>query len=420
MKLHLDLDCFFVSAHRTIDKTLLNIPVAVGGRSNLEVFEKNKKTRHISESSGAFVSSIVTASQKSEEEYFLDGNGRLRGILTTASYEARKYGIKTAMNIREAKILCPQLRVIPPNYPLYHRLSQELKAILEKEIPIIEQFSIDEFFGDVSGWIEDDEVEEFAKYIKDLVMQKLGLPISIGISKSKWIAKLVTEFAKPDGVKYVKSSEVEEFIKDLDVKEFPGIGKGYQQRLQSNGILKLGDVKAKKDLFYTWGKSGKQLYHRILGTDEEPIKTRKDKKSIGVARTFDPILDREEMKRRISILCRHISFLVHKAKVNPLSYHLKIRYRYREKSKAFINTNRLFNEIYFKNEMIKLFEKIDNHPSHEIIQLYITVGSFQNNTKTTLNLFDYEEDNKKKVLTDSIQGLRGKFGLDIIKTGNEL
>jgi DNA polymerase-4 len=421
MKLHLDLDCFFVSAHRTLDKDLLGIPVAVGGRSNLSIFDKDKMTRHLSTNSGAFVSSILSSNDdKSYEEYFVDSDKKIRGIITTSSYEARAYGVKTAMSVSEAKALCPHLKVLPPNYPLYHKLSNELKNLLEHEIPLIEQFSIDEFFGDVNGWIKDEDVVKFAKYIQDLILKKLDLPISIGISKSKWIAKLATEFAKPQKIKLIKQEEVDEFIKDLPIKEFPGIGKGYQKKLEGYGILKLGDIKKHKELLYSWKKPGEQLYNRVCGIDDEPVSARGDKKSIGIGRTFDPLFERDELQRRIIILCRHISFLVHKAQVNPLTYSLKIKYQYRIKSKDYVHTNRLFSEKHFKDEILKLFKKIDIHPKHGVVQINITVSNFQDNKKTTLNIFDYEKDLKQLSLTNSMQSLREKFGLDIIKTANEV
>ena len=121
MKLHIDIDCFFVSAHRINNPQLQDIPLAVGGRSNLSIFEKTKQQRHLSQIEGAFTSSILSSNDdKTFEDYFVDSDGRIRGILTTSSYEARKYGVKTAMPVAEALRWCPQLKVLPPNYPLYH------------------------------------------------------------------------------------------------------------------------------------------------------------------------------------------------------------------------------------------------------------------------------------------------------------
>ena len=192
MFLHLDLDCFFVSAHRTLDDSLLDIPVAVGGRSNVNIFSSKKEQREISTASGAFVSTILTnEGKKTFKEYFVDENGKIRGIITTSSYEARKYGVKTAMSVNEALVLCPHLKMLPPNYPLYHDLSIKLRDLLAKEVPLLEQFSIDEFFADVTGYIDESEIEEFALYLKKKIFDELKLPISIGIANTKYLSKLI-------------------------------------------------------------------------------------------------------------------------------------------------------------------------------------------------------------------------------------
>ena len=425
MILHLDLDCFFAAAHRINNPSLENIPIAVGGRSNLSIFDKTAQKRSLSKIDGAFTSSILSDNSKSFEEYFIDidenGNKKIRGIITTASYEARAYGVKTAMSVSEALKWCPSLKVLPPKYPLYHELSHKLKLLLEKEIPSIEQFSIDEFFGDVTGWIKDEDVYEFAFNLKKLIKEQLGLPISIGIAKTKWIAKLATNDAKPNGVKLILPNDVEDYIKDKPINEFCGIGKSYQEKLQNKGIKYLGDVKNKKELFYSWGKFGVQLYHRILGTDNESISHKKDSsKSIGLGRTFDPEYDRNEIKRRITILARHLSFLAHKGKHNPLTFSLKIKYQYGDKSKDHINTNRNFSELILKQELLKLFDKIDNHPSHAIVQINITLSNFAEFKQNTLDMFTLEEDDKQTKITASLQKLRDKFGIDIIKSGGEL
>jgi len=421
MKLHIDIDCFFVSAHRINNPQYHNIPLAVGGRSNLSIFETDKKQRVSSQISGAFTSSILSpTSNMSFEEYFLDEQKRPRGIITTSSYEARSYGVKTAMSVSEALRWCPNLTVLPPNYPLYHKLSHDLKLLLEKEIPSIEQFSIDEFFGDISGWIEDNDVYDFGVMLKEKIAKELQLPVSIGIAKSKWIAKLATEYAKPYNVKYVKTKYVDSFIKDIPIAKFPGIGKGYQTRLKRYNINTLGEIQQKRELFYSWGQSGTQLYNRVCGIDNENIALEKDRKSIGLGRTFDPLLCRDETKRRITILCRHLSFIALKNGHKPLTFALKIRYQYGEKSKDFINTNRIFSELFLKQEMIKLFNKIDKHPSHAIIQLNLTLSNFEQNKHTTMDLLNYEKDTKQNELTLSLQKIRDKYGIDIIKSGGEL
>ena len=421
MILHLDLDCFFAAAHRINNPKLDNIPIAVGGRSNLSIFGRKKEMRKLSAIEGAFTSSILSSNGgKTFKDYFVDPNGKIRGIITTSSYEARATGVKTAMPVAEALRWCPNLTVIPPNYPLYHELSHKLKKLLEKEIPSIEQFSIDEFFGDVTNWIDDEDVVDFAIKLKNKIQENLGLPISIGIAKTKWIAKLATNAAKPNGVKLIKPNEVESFIKNIPIKSFPGIGTGFVSKISGHGIETLGDIKDKKELFHRWGKNGIQLYNRICGLDNEKISLAQSRKSIGLGRSFDPEQNRDELQRRMTILCRHLSFLAHKGKHNPMTFSLNIKYQYGDKSKDHINTNRLFNEQNLKQEMITMFKKIDTHPSHAIIQINITLSNFEEVKKTTMNLLNYEDDTKQSKLTASMQKLRDKYGIDIIKSGGEL
>ena len=421
MFIHIDIDCFFVSAHRTLDDSLFHIPVAVGGRSNLNIFSSKKEVRQISTNSGAFVSTILTnEGQKTFKEYFVDENGKIRGIITTASYEARAFGVKTAMSVNEALSLCPHLKMLPPNYPLYHDLSSKLKELLVNDIPMVEQFSIDEFFGDVTGYIGENEIVEFAYNLKKKIYKELKLPVSIGVANTKYLSKLITEYAKPDGIKYVSADNIENFIKDIPIKEFPGIGKGFQERLKGYGIRTLGDIKKNQKLFYSWKKPGIDLYNRVCGIRDNKLTIEREKKSIGIGRTFDAIFDRNELKRRVMILCRYLCFLVKKENVNPLTYAIKIRYEYRIKSKDYINVNRIFNEIDFKNEMVKLFEKTDNHKTHGVIQLNITVLNFAKINEYTYNLFEYENDVKKRALTNQMQKLRVKYGVDIVKSGFEI
>jgi DNA polymerase-4 len=421
MFLHLDLDCFFVSAHRTIDSSLFDIPVAVGGRSNLNIFSSQKEKREISSNDGAFVSSILTnEGYKSFQDYFVDENGKIRGIVTTSSYEARAFGVKTAMSVNEALKLCPDLKMLSPNYPLYHSLSFKLKELLIKEAPLVEQFSIDEFFVDVSGYIDEHEIVEYAYSLKKKIASELSLPISIGIANTKYLSKLITEYAKPDGVKYVSKTHIANFTKDIAIEEFPGIGKGFQSRLKAYGIKTLGDIKKRRELFYSWKKPGMDLYNRVCGIRDNKLSFQREKKSIGIGRTFDVLYDRAELKRRVVILSRYLCFLVKKADVNPLTYHIKIKYESRIKSKDYVNVNRIFNEKDFKDSMVELFLKNDIHKTHGVVQLNITVSNFAKNNSFTYNIFEYDTDIKKRTLSNQMQKLRSKFGIDIIKNASEL
>ncbi len=422
MFLHIDIDSFFASAERSVNPSLKGIPLAVGSRSNLEIF--NKKRTYIklmNDNTGAFVTPVFYSDKKKTfESYFVDeieGKKKIRGIVTTASYEARACGVKTAMPIAQALQLCPKMRVVPSNYPLYHNLSHKIHAFMLAHIPKVEQYSIDEFFGDVSGWIKDEEVYAFAEELQLKILEHFDIPVSIGISKAKWIAKLATESAKPYGVFEVK--DIDAYIENIPIKAFPGIGKGFQKRLGEHYISTLGDVKRYKSLFESWKKPGIQLYGRITGTDHEGISSRGERKSIGISRTFDAIHDTDEIKRRIMIMARHIIYMVMAIEVNPTSYYLKIGYEYGVKVKKTHTVDRLFSETLFKSILSEMYEEIVQR-NKGAIKLTLNVSNFSSINLKTLSLIEFNDDSKEKQLHQNIHELRSRFGLDIIKTGNEL
>ncbi len=407
--------------------------MAVGSRSNLEIFNKKRTNiRLMNDNSGAFVTPVFYSDKhpkgissqaqgkKTFESYFVDkieGRDKIRGIITTSSYEARAFGVKTAMPIAQALQLCPQMVVVPSNYPLYHKLSHQIHSFMLAHIPKVEQYSIDEFFGDVSGWIADEDVYAFAQALKIKINDHFDIPVSIGISKAKWIAKLATESAKPYGVYEVK--DIDAYIENIPIKAFPGIGRGFQERLGKYYISTLGDVKRHQSLFYSWKKPGIQLYHRVTGTDNESISSRGERKSIGISRTFDAIHDADEVKRRIVIMARHIVYMVMAIEVNPTTYYLKINYEYGVKVKKSLTIDRIFSETLFKSILTEMYAEIVL-PTKGAIKLSINVSNFTSQHKKTLSLMDLDEDIHDNKLSKEIQKLRERFGLDIIKTGDEL
>lgn len=425
MILHMDLDTFFVSAHRTRDIALNNRPVAVGGRSNLKIFERQQMgMRLYNANSGAFVNPVFDNGRESDFEHFFvdhlpDGSRKIRGIVVTSSYEARAKGVKTGMPLAAALQLCPEMEVLVPDYFLYHDLSHRLHLFLQQEIPRIEQYSIDEFFGDVKGWIRDEEVLAYARHLKARIWQEFRLPISIGISPAKWIAKLATNYAKPNGVKLVRKNEISDFIEDIPIAAFPGIGRGYARRLEKHFISTLGEASRHRALFYSWKKPGRLLYHRIVGDDGESVSQMKDRKSIGISRTFDPICTADEVLRRITILARHIVFLVVRHGVNPTGYYLKLSFDTGMRTKARRTTDRLFSEHLCKRTFETLFEACRLEYGC-VIKISMSVYNFSYQKRTPFSLLDIVEDHQARRLTESLQRLREKYSMDIVKSGSEL
>ena len=417
MKIHLDLDAFFISAERIKNPALNNIPAAVGGRGDPFIFDckEQGKISLIQKKQGAFIPAVFYNSDTSFENYFLEGE-KIRGIVITSSYEARKYGIKTGMTIREALALCPHLVVVPPNHLYYHELSSKLYRFLKKRIPVVEQFSIDEFFGDLSGYVEDKDIEEFLKSLQQEIKEKFDLPISIGAARSKWIAKLATSFAKPEGVKVVWN--VESFIQQVPIEKFPGIGRGYLKRLKRYGIRTLGETKDIKDIFYSWKIPGQILYKRIWGIDNEPVESGRARKSIGISRTIDPISDREEIRRRIIILARHLSTSVAKSGFEPTYYALSLRYEQGLKTKSHRLLYSRCSEILIKNVMLELFKECDQFPTYSIVR--ISLRCAKEPKHKLYNLLDYSQEERFARLTDSALKIRNKYGMDSLKWGREL
>ncbi len=424
MKIHIDLDCFFVSAERINDPALEGKPVGVGGRSDQHIFSKKNTQQTMSlANNGAFVMSFFQDSPSSgtnDLAQFVDADGRVRGILTTSSYEARSFGIKTGTTINEALQKCPHIIIKKPNMKLYQKLSHQLHDFLRLRIPLLEQGSIDEFYGDLSGWIEDKDVPQFIHALKDEVLEKLRLPISIGAAPSKYTAKLATNYAKPFGVKTVFKEEVDSFIHNIPLDDFPGIGRKTAARLHGYGLQTLGDIQKAKELFLHQTRSTWDLYLRVCGIDNTPIEKEHIRKSIGISRTFDPIRDRDEALRRLTILSRHLSFAIMRMEVIPTTFHVGISYEMGVKGKSNISENRLFSEKFFKDLCQTLFLQADASPSLRIIRISISTSAFTTHSHRTLSLIDYEEDKKQYTLTQKTKKLREKYGLDALRWGSEI
>jgi DNA polymerase-4 len=423
MKIHIDLDCFFVSAERTRDKSLCNRPVGIGGRSDQKIFGQSSSQQTLNlQSRGAFAATFFHKHESGGEGLasFIDPDGRIRGILTTASYEARRYGIGTGTTIREALQRCPDLIVKTPDMQLYQRLSRELRAFLQERIPVIEQASIDEFYGDLSGWVADREVPRFIDTLRLEIMHHLDLPVSIGAAGTKSIAKLATSSAKPFGTKTVYPHELQAFLEPIPVAEFPGIGRAMQRRMRTFGIKTLGELLRSRGMVESWGPYARELYRRVSGDENTEIVPDPVRKSIGISRTFDPVYDRAELRRRIVILARHLSFAVMRIGVLPTTFRVSVGYDYSQHAHADITQNRLFSEQWFKELSLSLFEQADRHKRLQVIRLGISCSHFTVNSRRELSLLHFQEDSKMRALSEKSAHARDKYGLDILRWGSEL
>ena len=423
MKIHIDIDSFFVSAARIVDPSLEHKPVAIGGRSDTKIFNKDAKNQTVNfKNSGSFVPTFYKAYEAKDDDIdaFRDPDGRIRGILTTSSYEARAFGIKTAMSIREALQLCPHLIIKAPNMSLYQELSHKLHQFLCARIPLVEQASIDEFYGDLSGWVEDENIPSFIDALRHEIKKELLLPVSIGAAHTRYIAKLATTYAKPYGCKTIYSWDFDTFVNPIKVENFAGIGKSMKAKLYASQIHTLGDIRKRQGTLESWGPYAKELFQRVNGKADSPIITTHKRKSIGISRTFDPVFDRIELQRRIHILTRHLSFAIFKLQVIPTLFHLSIAYEMNQKSHKNISLAESFNEKKFDALCIQMFQQADIHKRLHVIRLSINCSSFTRDSKKELSLLGFHEDQKMKILTEKTQEMRSKYGIDILKYASEL
>jgi len=427
MKLHMDLDCYFVSAERTRYPFLKGRPVVIAKGSDKRIFSREKKEAVLIEESGAFNSllafthtfnprSIVNEWKKE----FKDEEGVIHGIVIAKSYEAKTYKIKTGTPLKDALVMCPGLIVLPSDHLFYQMLSFKLKAYLETKIPLIEQFSVDEFFCDIGGWIEEENTLAFIQALQQEILERFDLPISIAASKSKWIAKLATDTIKPYGTKVIEAHEVSAFTDPMKIEELPGIGRAIERRLKSYGAETLGDAKRMQRLFESYGKTGKELYLKILGEDNEPVHPSRERKGIGISRNFAAIGEREELKRRVLILSRYLSYTISKLGLNPTTFYMKLRYQYGTKSAKSITHDRLFNEAFFIELAQGLFDELDTHPHYKIH--YIGLGA-SNCTgihkRKSFSILEIEKDTKHAKLTQGLMKIRDKYGVDMIGYARE-
>jgi DNA polymerase-4 len=424
MKIHIDIDSFFVSAARIKDPSLENKPVAIGGRSDTKIFNKDAKKQTVNfKNSGSFVPTFYKTYEEKDDDIdaFKDENGKIRGILTTSSYEARAFGVKTAMNISEALMLCPELIIKASNMSLYQELSHKLHLFLQTKIPLIEQASIDEFYGDLSGWVQDEDIEEFINNLKVEIKEVIKLPVSIGAGDTRYIAKMATTAAKPFGCRLVKRDEYDNFINNMKVEAFAGIGKSMKAKLDSAHIHTLGELRKSRGTVESWGPYAKELYKRVNGESDAPIQTSSKRKSIGISRTFENLIyDRDELKRRVHVLARHLSFAILKLDVTPTVFHLDIRYEMGKKSHKNISMAEIFTDKKFDSLCIELFKEADVHKRLHVLRLSINCSSFTRDSKKELSLIGFEEEQRMRRLTDSTQNLKEKYGIDALKWGSEL
>jgi len=215
--------------------------------------------------------------------------GKGRGVVSTANYEARKYGIHSALPISKAYELCPTAIFLPVNMELYQKVSEKIMEIIKKYSKIWEIVSLDEAYLDISFLKNYQKAENLAKKLKKEIYEKEKLISTIGIGPNKLIAKMAAEKAKPNGLLMIKLNQVKSFLEPLDIEELPGIGPKTAEVLRNLKINKIKELKkiSKAKLKEMFGIVGETIYERARGIDEEQVSPEEIIKSIGQEHTFE-------------------------------------------------------------------------------------------------------------------------------------
>ena len=213
-----------------------------------------------------------------------------RAVIAAASYPARKFGLRSAMSMSQAKKLCPQVLVIEPNFEKYRAVSTQIHQIFQRYTHIIEPLSLDEAYLDVTENLKNiPSATEVAIQIRHDIFQVTGLTASAGVAPNKFLAKIASDWHKPNGICVIKPSQVQNFIQHLALKKIPGVGKVTQEKLKALQLETLGDLQQMNEaiLIQHFGKYGQQLYLYAQGIDERPVQTERERRQISKETTFD-------------------------------------------------------------------------------------------------------------------------------------
>lgn len=339
------------------------------------------------------------------------GNPKSRGVVSTCSYEARKYGIRSAMPLAEAFRRCPGAIFLPPDFRAYKDFSSRMLKIFYDYTPLIEPISLDEAFLDVSGSIGlFGPAPDIALKIKERIKQELGLTVSVGIAHNKFLAKLASDISKPDGFLVISPNEVQKLLDPLDVGRLWGVGQKSAERLRGLNIKTIKDVRSltKDNLTGLFGSLGEQLYLLARGIDNRPVETGRRTKSVGRENTFAAdIIKLDDLEKSILELSTDVGRSLRREGLKGRTITLKIKYN---DFKAITRSKTLdvstdLDEIIYREARL-LLEGVLTKP---VRLAGVSVNNLTDDDEPQLSLFGNHDEGKSK-LARTIDLVKDKYG----------
>lgn len=271
------------------------------------------------------------------------------GVVAAASYEARKYGVRSAMPGRMALEKCPHLIVVKPRFQRYKEISMQIREIFHEYTDLVEPLSLDEAYLDVTENKKGiSSANDIAREIRRKIYEKTGLTASAGISVNKFLAKVASDYNKPNGQKTIHPTQILEFMEELPIEKFYGIGKVTANKMHELHIFKGSDLKKKslEELIRLFGKSGNYYYNVVRGVHHGEVKPFRIQKSVAVEETFwDNLLDEDAVFTQLKIISQELENRLSKKEIKGKTLTLKIKY------KDFTQyTRSKTKEIYFENQ----------------------------------------------------------------------
>ncbi len=366
---HMDLDAFFVSCERRNNSQLEGIPLIIGGGD--------------------------------------------RGVVASCSYEARKFGVRSAMPIRMALRLCPDAKVIRGDYELYSNLSHLVTEVIQEKVPVMEKASIDEFYLDLSGMDKFFGCYQWTKEIASAVNKETGLPISFALSTNKTVSKIGTGESKPVGKLEIKELEIKPFLSPLSIKKIPMVGDKTFQLLSRIGIRTIHTLSEMPVLVLQQmiGINGKELWKKANGIDENPVVPYSERKSISTEKTFAAdTMDIAELKRLISGMAEKLAYQLRREKWLTSTVVIKIRYANFDTETKQSRVTYTSADHTLSRVALQLFEKVYTRRMRiRLVGLRFTDLVHGNHQ---MNLFEDTEEQMN--LYQTMDYIKNRFGSDAV------